>query len=262
MIPQRQDRIIQSLKSVFQSEPAVMAMFLSGSLAKGKSDSLSDIDLYVVVESNSINGIFERFPQIVSEIEPVMFSLRTKSSHHSAVFVFHDLTECSMTILSVDELHPSPVYEYIKPVLDGKGLIEKLSSQSKQLPTKARIETLLRIENLFLWGTLAVRKRILRENIWDARDALEKLRYLIVQLFDLRAETLDGYKGIEGRLESTELLKLSKTASAYDKDAILSAVSMCFSLFEELREELFSRYSLSPDVSSTLKVKESLREFC
>ena len=85
---------------------------------------------------------------------------------------------------------------------------------------------------------------------------------LIVQLFDLRAETLDGYKGIEGRLESTELLKLSKTASAYDKDAILSAVSMCFSLFEELREELFNGYSLSPDVDSTQKVKESLREFC
>jgi predicted nucleotidyltransferase len=262
LIPDRQDKIIQSLKSVFKSETSVRGMFLSGSLARGKSDELSDIDLYVIAENKRTDSLFERLPQIVAEIEPVMFSLRTKTSHHSAVFVFNDLTECSLTILNIDELHPSPVYEYIESILDSEGIVEKISSESKHLPVQVRIDTLLRIEYLFLWGALALRKRILRDSIWDARDALEKLRYLVIQMFNLRAGTLDGYKGIEGNLESAELLKLSKTASAYDKDAILSSVSMCFDMFEELRDEMFSRYSLTPDQKSTKRVKETIKGLC
>jgi len=261
LIPDRQKLIINGIQNILTSESRVKAIFLSGSLGRDEGDKLSDIDSYVVVEDDFVNDLFKRLPQITSEIEPPMFSLRIKHTKHSAVFVFSDLSELSITILSVSEIHPSPVYENIKPLMDDDGLVKDLMTKSKGLPSKARIETLLRIESLFLWGTLAVRKRILRNNIWDARDAVEKLRYLIVQLIDLRGGTLLGYKDIEKRLDSIELLKLSKTAFAYDKDALLSALSMCFDMFEGIRDELFKSYSLKPDTTSTEKIKKSLKDF-
>ncbi|MEZ4812400.1 MAG: aminoglycoside 6-adenylyltransferase [Caldisericia bacterium] len=210
MIPNRHSQIIKFLQSILMAEFDIKAVFLPGSLATETNDELSDIDFNIVTKHGDVDSLFSRLPQIVSEIDKPLFSLRTKQTSHSAIFVFADLIELGITIIDEKNLNPSPVYENIKPLVDNDSLIENLISNSRDLPSKARIDTLLRLESLFLWGTLAVRKRILRDSIWDARDGVDKLRLIIIQMIDLREKTLMGYKSIEKRLTSAELLKLSK----------------------------------------------------
>ena len=183
----------------------------------GTGDDLSDIDLTVVTKNSKGDTWFSSLQPTVEGISKVLLPIRTDTAKRCAVFVFDDLVEMTVTVLEESEVKPSPAYSEIKPLHDPLGLSATLKSKSSLLPKKARIEALIATESLFLWGTLAVRKRLLRDNVWDARDALEKLRYLVIRLMNLRDAKLDGYKNIEKTLDAKSIILLSKQLLAMIK---------------------------------------------
>ncbi len=260
-MPARQEEIISLFVKVVKAEKGVLSCFLSGSLALGEGDDLSDIDITVVTKDGKGDAFFAGLQPMIESIGPTIVPLRTETSKRSAVFIFSDLVEMSVTVSEESELRPSPVHSLIKSLFDTSGIAEALMEKSKGLPTKVRIEALISTESLFLWGTLAVRKRLFRDSVWDARDALEKLRYLIVRLINLRDGSLQGYKNIERTLDPATLLWLSKTASAYDKDAVLSALAASFDLFVKIRDEVFAANDVKPNEKATEEVRKALLTF-
>lgn len=260
-LPKRQEEIINAIVSQISSERFVKACFLLGSLARSTGDELSDIDMTIIVSDGKGDKWFSNIKPIIEGINPTLFTIRTDVSKRSAVFIFPDLIELDIAVIEESEFQPSPVYTEIKPLLDPDDLAEKVKERSSRLPKKAKIEAILSTESLFFWGALAVRKRLLRDNVWDARDALEKLRYLIVHLIDFSEGTLNGYRGIERRLDSETLLRLSKTAPSYDKDAVLSALAAITDLFIKVRNDVFEQFDLEPNHKATEQLLEILRSF-
>jgi len=258
---QRQEDLLQAFLTIITTESDVISVFLSGSLARGTGDDLSDIDLTVVTKNGKGDTWFSSLQPTVEGISKVLLPIRTDTAKRCAVFVFDDLVEMTVTVFEESEVKPSPAYSEIKPLHDPLGLSATLKSKSSLLPKKARIEALIATESLFLWGTLAVRKRLLRDNVWDARDALEKLRYLVIRLMNLRDAKLDGYKNIEKTLDAKSIILLSKTASGYDKDAVLSALAACFDLFVRTRDEVFAQFDIKPNEVATNKVSQTLNSF-
>jgi predicted nucleotidyltransferase len=260
-LPKRQEEIINSIIEQVSGERYVKACFLLGSLARETGDKLSDIDLTIIVADNKGDKWFSALKPLIEGINPILFAIRTDVSKRSGVFIFPDLIELDVAVIEESEFQPSPVYTEIKPMFDPDGIADRIKERSSKLPKKARIEALLSTESLFFWGVLAVRKRLLRDNVWDARDALEKLRYLIVRLIDLGDGTLNGYRGIERRQDSETLLRLSKTAPCYDKDAVLSALAAITDLFIKIRKNVFDQFDLEPNTSATDQILEILRSF-
>ena len=260
-MPIRQEEIINAFVSIIKNESDVKSCFLSGSFALGRGDTLSDIDMTIVTSNGKADHWFSTLQPIIEGIGPTLIPLRTETSKRSAIFVFTDLIEISVTVFDVQELRPSPVFEQIKPLLDPEGNAQELKDKSIGLPKHARIEALIATESLFLWGALAVRKRLLRDNVWDARDALEKIRYLIVRLINLKDGNLQGYRNIEKYLDNKTVLLLSKTAAPYDKDAVLSALAACFDLFVRVRDEVFAKYDVQTNSKATGAVESALKSF-
>lgn len=260
-LPKRQEEIINAFIAQITEERQVKACFLLGSLAKETGDELSDIDMTVVVSDGKGDRWFANVKPIVEDIHPTLFAIRTDVSKRSAVFIFPDLIEFDIAVIEESEFQPSPVYTEIKPLFDQDGIAEKTKERSARIPKKAKIEAILSTESLFFWGVLAVRKRLMRDNVWDARDALEKLRYLIVRLIDLGDGTINGYRGIERRLDSETLLRLSKTAPPYDKDAVLSSLAAITDLFIKVRARVFEQFDLEPNTKATDEIMEILRSF-
>lgn len=260
-MPQRQEEIVNAIVNLLKNERQVKSCFLLGSLAREMGDQLSDIDMTIVVADGKGDKWFASLKTLIEGISPTMISIRTDVSKRSAVFVFHDLIELDIVVTEESELNPSPVYTDIRPVYDPENIALYTKDKSGRLPKKAKVEAIISTESLFFWGVLAVRKRLLRDNVWDARDALEKLRYLIVRMMDLGEGTLYGYKGIERRLDSKTLLRLSKTAPSYDKDAVLSSLSAIYDLFIEIRDNVFDQYQLIPNKEATRQIQDLLRSF-
>ncbi len=260
-MPQRQEEIVNAIVDLLKNERQVKSCFLLGSLAREMGDQLSDIDMTIVVADGKGDKWFATLKTLIEGISPTMISIRTDVSKRSAVFVFHDLIELDIVVTEESELNPSPVYTDIRPVYDPENIAAYTKDKSGRLPKKAKVEAIISTESLFFWGVLAVRKRLLRDNVWDARDALEKLRYLIVRMMDLGEGTLQGYKGIERRLDSKTLLRLSKTAPPYDKDAVLSSLSAIYDLFIEIRDNVFDQYQLIPNKEAARQTQELLRSF-
>lgn len=260
-LPERQEKIVNAIVNQISSERFVKSCFLLGSLAKATGDELSDIDMTIIVSDGKGDKWFSNIKPIIEGISPTLFTIRTDVSKRSAVFIFTDLIELDIAVIEESEFLPSPVYTEIKPLYDPDELAAKIKDKSSRLPKKAKIEAILSTESLFFWGALAVRKRLLRDNVWDARNALEKLRYLIVHLFDFAEGTLNGYRGIERRLDSETLLRLSKTAPPYDKDAVLSSLAALTDLFIKVRNNVFEQYDLEPNHKATEQLLEILRSF-
>lgn len=261
MIPKRQQEIIDSFTNIVKDESDVKSCFLSGSLAKNVGDDLSDIDITVIIAKGKGDSWFSTLSSLVDTITPTLIPLRTDRTKRSAVFIFPDLIELSVTVFEENEPRPSPLYEVIKPLFDPHSMASKIHDYSQNLPKVARVEALITTESLFLWGALAVRKRLFRDNVWDARDALEKLRYLVVRLINLRDKKIEGYKDIERTLDSKTLLQLSKTAPSYDKDAVISSLAAILDLFVSARDEVFKTNGIHPNEKATQTVIDALRNF-
>jgi predicted nucleotidyltransferase len=260
-MPARQEEIVRSIVFRLTNERQVKACFLLGSLAKDMGDELSDIDMTIVVADSKGDKWFATMKTVIEDISPTLIAIRTDISKRSAVFVFPDLIELDVAVVEESELNPSPAYADIKAVFDPESIAKFVQIRSSKLPKRARVEAIISTESHFYWGVLAVRKRLLRDNVWDARDALEKLRYLIIRMIDLGEGTLNGYKGIERKLDSKTLLRLSKTAPQYDKDAILSALSAIVDLFTEIRDHVFDSHQLIPNKEASRRILELLRDF-
>lgn len=260
-MPERQENIINAFVASLKNEKDVRSVFLSGSFAQDTADELSDIDVTVVTSNGRADHWFSTLQPIIESISPTLIPLRTETAKRSAIFVFTDLVEIAVTVADIQELRPSPVFEQIKPLLDPEGIAQELKEKSMGLPKHARIEALITTESLFLWGALAVRKRLLRDNVWDARDALEKIRYLIIRLINLKDGNLHGYRNIEKHLDNKLLLLISQTAAQYDKDAVLSALAACFDLFVRVRNDVFAKYDVTPNHKATESVESALKSF-
>lgn len=133
-MPEKQNTVINSVVEVFSKEDGVESIFLSGSLAKDLGDKYSDIDIYIVTKQGSADKLFEGLHPQVKNINSLLFAIRTDTTKRSAVFVFDDQTELAISVLEIDEIHPSPAYETIKILYDPNGTASKLSDESKDLP--------------------------------------------------------------------------------------------------------------------------------
>ena len=65
------DAIIAALRAALEESPAVLAAFLGGSDATGRTDEFSDIDLVVVVEDGSVEETFGVIHAALEELSPI-----------------------------------------------------------------------------------------------------------------------------------------------------------------------------------------------
>ena len=108
MTTQRQEDLLQAFLTIITTESDVISVFLSGSLARGTGDDLSDIDLTVVTKNSKGDTWFSSLQPTVEGISKVLLPIRTDTAKRCAVFVFDDLVEMTVTVLEESEVKPSP----------------------------------------------------------------------------------------------------------------------------------------------------------
>jgi len=68
--------IIARLRQILESEAAVIAAWLGGSDASGRTDRYSDIDLQVLVEDDAVEAVFARLHEDLQALSPIALRFR------------------------------------------------------------------------------------------------------------------------------------------------------------------------------------------
>ncbi len=92
-------RIIETLAAALEAEPTVLAAWLGGSDATGRTDEFSDIDLQTVVEDDRVEETFALVEKTLSSLSPI--ALR----HRIPEPTWHGHSQCFYRLRDADPHH-------------------------------------------------------------------------------------------------------------------------------------------------------------
>ena len=91
MYSDHEQAILQRFIATCERDDRVVAAFLGGSLASGKADEWSDVDVYVVTRDDAFDGFAADLRAFMEDIGTPIF-LEDFGLRHTVFFVFEDGT--------------------------------------------------------------------------------------------------------------------------------------------------------------------------
>lgn len=204
----------------------VVGIFLSGSFASGQPDQFSDIDLNIVVkEGVSVEEVVSSHSSLRSEVSDVATTFpATHLNDPNQIIVFYKNGSTPIHVdfqyIARDELKPHSKYSGMRVVMDKseEKSLEKIRDDSAELgPEKEDpLERLQYFESRFWGWCLYTLAKIERGELWEARDAVESVRSMVLlSLLHLKhGLKKEGARRLEGKFTREELDLLEASVSA------------------------------------------------
>ncbi|MCG8270398.1 nucleotidyltransferase domain-containing protein [Aquamicrobium sp. NLF2-7] len=127
------DKLLETAVGFFSADPAVVGVFLGGSLAAGSADAWSDIDLRVVVTSDRHSHYVDQRREIPKQWSGFLFNEWVPGAQH-CVSHFRPFGKIDIFYYDAAALTPSPWYRLpIRILHDPEGFVADLVERSAEL---------------------------------------------------------------------------------------------------------------------------------
>src|SRR5436190_18967635 len=210
-----------------QADERVVAAFIGGSYARGRTDAYSDLDLYLIASDEAYDDFTVSLEVFMPWLgEPLFLEVFSDYGFDLVIFIFADGTEGELGLgreSHFTHIHSGPY----RVLLDKKGILVGVVFPSHE-PTQAeQIETLRRLINWF-WHNLTHHfiTPMARGQLWSAYGALEDLRLTCVNMARLRqnfSAKAEGYEKVEQAVPAEQLAPLQTSFCLMERDAMLQA---------------------------------------
>jgi len=128
------DNLLGTAVGFFSADPAVMGIFLGGSIAAGSADAYSDIDLRLVVTTDRHGYYVNQRREIPKQWPGFLFNEWVPGTQH-CVSHFRPFGKIDIFYYDATALHPSPWYRLPIEILhDPEGIVANLVAHSQGLP--------------------------------------------------------------------------------------------------------------------------------
>lgn len=201
-LPAHREGLLKNAVTDLRSDPDVVGIYLSGSLAKGNADHYSDIDLHVIVTSESKGDFINEKRERSGRWGDVLFYEGVSSS---PVIVTH--YECFVKIdcwyHAPEEVVPSLWLKGSEVLYDPHALITEATTESEAIHYQ-----LLNDEVEFWRGKVLsfiheTYRAVKRNEIYYAYTNFDRIRWLITYGWYMElGEHLDGSYGVWSKIES------------------------------------------------------------
>lgn len=238
-----QEGLIERATHVLSHDHRVLGVWLAGSFARGTHDQFSDVDLWVVVNQDEVDGFCTDWPKISDEIAPTVLRQQVGDKP-----IFNQVTTAW---LRFDVTVGTPVdvsartTSTVKPLYDPKGLSVGLSDPRSPLqPDPRRIASLGR-EFLRVLGLTPV--VVGRGEYVLGESGAGLLREMLIQLMleDVAVEDRGGALHLNGLLPPDRRQTLiDLPAMAANRESVLAVHVACAAAFLPLARELHERCGL------------------
>ncbi len=245
-------QIFERAITLLAADTSVLGLYLSGSFANGKPDRWSDIDLCIVVENGRVDTILIDQQKLIDSIAPVVTkfpAIHLGNSHQIIVFYkANDPIHVDFQYKELAELEPCRHDANIKIIFDHSGAVAYYR-QLCQLAKDTQIlshEKIQYLEDRFWGWCWYTYTKIMRGELWEARDALEYIRNnVLVILSHNEGQILEGNRRLETKLSKHARDVLTTTVSHEHSGEeyariLTSMMHVYIDLFDKLSSQLRS----------------------
>ncbi|PLT28909.1 nucleotidyltransferase domain-containing protein [Peribacillus deserti] len=248
-LPLHRSKLLAAALEDFSGDPAVLAIYQSGSLAKGNFDSYSDIDLHIIVRPDARAEFIENKRRRSAGWGKVLFY--EENSPSAPVIVTH--YECFVKVdtwyKTLNEVTPSLWLKGIEALYDPEGIVTKIIEDSENLiykPSHGDVEFWRGKALAYIHETY---RSVMREEIYYALSNLDKLRWLIASGWYMEKEIFldcsygvwSKMEGYRSRLEEWQLSLLDSWACGRNPKEIMKTMASMYPEFFKLNRSLSSK---------------------
>lgn len=255
------DRLLETAVGFFSADPAVIGVFLGGSLAAGSADAYSDIDLRVVVTAERHGYYVDQRREVPKQWPGFLFNEWVPGAQH-CVSHFRPFGKIDIFYYDAAALVPSPWYRLpIRILHDPGGIVADLVERSQELPFTVSDDDLDFSISKGLAAAHETYRRARRGELFYALSLLDELRQHIMHaddwLYDRTPETAVVAK-FDMRGSRAVLAALKASYSPCDADAIMSALRLLAATYRVQLTELHGKFGLARPLASDLEAIDIL----
>lgn len=243
-----QQAVLERFVAACEQDERVVAAFLGGSLAAGKADEWSDLDIYLITTDESYQDFAAGFRAFVGRLGQPLF-LESFGRSDTLFFIFADDTEGEISLGSESaflDIHDGPY----KVLVDKKGILEGVKFLGYRPTPDEQLET-LRGQVYWFWHNLShFITAIGRGQLWWAQGQLEALRNCCVNLARLEHNFADANVGdepyfkVENAIPTGELAPLEPTFRPMEPGALQESVFAIVAFYRKLAPPLAERHGI------------------
>jgi predicted nucleotidyltransferase len=244
-----QRSIIQSFAAACEQDERVVAAFLGGSLATGKADQWSDLDIYVITIDEAYIDFLADLRAFVVRLGRAIF-LEDFDLPSTLFFIFADGIEGEIGVGKESrflDIHKGP----FQVLLDKKELLSGVTFLGQQSTEDEQVETLRR-QIYGFWHDLShFVTAIARGQLWWAEGQLEILRGCCVNLARLRQNFADAdvgeeaYFKVDKAIAPEDLAPLENVLCSMEPSDLLRSAGAIVDFYRSLAHLLAERYGIS-----------------
>ena len=228
---------------------------MGGSLARGRADFYSDVDLYVVVRNGAFEEVFAERAPIAEAVGSPLFAFDVDpvpggSTDH--IVLYEGPVKFDFMYLRDSDLEPHPKWVGCAVLKDTDGRVGTVVARSEALgPPRLSAEDLSELNQRFWTWCWYLFGKIERGELWEALNGLHSIRTLaLVPLLDWTTESRhEGYRRLERKTNQEHASRLLATVAPMRAQALHAALRAEVELFRELRAAVLDRYGLTIDLA-------------
>jgi predicted nucleotidyltransferase len=201
-LPKQRDAILEKALADLTLDSNVLAIYLGGSLAKGKADLYSDIDLHTLVASEKKRDF--------------IINKRTRAAAWGEVLFYEDFNPLSPVVVthydcfvkvdswyhSPEEMVPSIWLKGLKVLYDPSNIIRKVIQESSNLDYQTSAEEVEFWRGKVLAFIHETYRAVMRHELYYAVSNLDRVRWLIASGWYMEEnQRLDSAYGVWSKVE-------------------------------------------------------------
>jgi hypothetical protein len=256
------NQLLETAVGFFSVDPAVIGVFLGGSLAAGSTDAYSDIDLRVVVTADRHGHYVDRRREIPRQWPGFLFNEWLTGAQH-CVSHFRPFGKIDIFYYDASALSPSPWYRLpIKILHDPQGIVADIIGRSQSMSFTVAEDDLDFSISKGLAAAHESYRRARRGEFFYAMSLLDELRQHIMRADDWlnnRTPETAVVARFDRRGRPAVLAALKASYCPCDATAILSALRLLLETYRTQVAELHSRFDLSRSLASDIEAIDTIR---
>lgn len=185
-VHQERQAILERAVRFYRELPAVIGLFLAGSLATHTEDAYSDIDLGVLGDPRRFDELIRGRRLYPKQFGTWLFNETAESSPQVCVSNFAPFNKLDVTYYRPQDLRPLPYYSSgIHICYDPQGLIQRVVNESRRLQPVFHGEALSNLfDQVYAYAHEAYR-RMMRQEFLYAQALTVSIKELLVRLDDI-----------------------------------------------------------------------------
>ena len=234
------EEVLARFQAECQADLRVAAAFVGGSLATGKADEYSDLDLYLILFDNEYESFFAAREAFLHQLgAPIFLEDFDGFGFDMVLFIFEDGTKGELAFAragSFQHIHNGP----FRVLIDRLNLLKGVTFPIEQVPPEEQRCNLEKSIKSFWRYLYLLTGELGRRRLLTAASYFDGMRRQLLQVCRLSNDFTDagGHPPIEGLLPQGLAHELKKTYFRLEHAEMVQAAQQAVSLFQKVARPL------------------------